>query len=125
MIKVYKLKIGEKVYEVELEDVSEKQGSIATASNQTVVNETPKAATPSQVSSGSVEGKTVEAPMQGVILNVSVKVGDTVAEGDELVILEAMKMENPILSPYSGTVVEVAVTKGDTVDDGTVLVKIA
>nr|WP_293992703.1 DUF2118 domain-containing protein [uncultured Fusobacterium sp.] len=122
MIKVYKLKIGEKVYEVELEDVSEKQGSIVNEKNEaTSVMEAPKAAT----KVASTEGKNVEAPMQGVILNVSVAVGDTVSEGDELVILEAMKMENPILSPYSGTVVEVSVAKGDTVNDGTVLVKIA
>lgn len=119
MIKVYKLKIGEKVYEVELEDVSEKQGSIATTSNVIAapVVEAPKAV--------SAEGKAVEAPMQGVILSISVAVGDTVSEGDELVILEAMKMENPILSPYSGTVIEVGVAKGDTVNDGTILVKIA
>ncbi|MCI5725670.1 MULTISPECIES: DUF2118 domain-containing protein [Fusobacterium] len=119
MIKVYKLKIGEKVYEVELEDISEKQGNIAAASNVIAapVVEAPKAA--------STEGKPVEAPMQGVILSISVAVGDTVSEGDELVVLEAMKMENPILSPYSGTVVEVGVTKGDTVNDGTILVKIA
>lgn len=122
MIKVYKLKIGEKVYEVELEDVSEKQGSIVNEKNEaTSVMEAPKAATKVTLT----EGKNVEAPMQGVILNVSVAVGDTVSEGDELVILEAMKMENPILSPYSGTVVEVSVAKGDTVNDGTVLVKIA
>nr|WP_241634106.1 DUF2118 domain-containing protein [Fusobacterium gastrosuis] len=122
MIKVYKLKIGEKVYEVELEDVSEKQGSIVNEKNEaTSVMEAPKAAT--KVT--STEGKNVEAPMQGVILSISVAVGDTVSEGDELVVLEAMKMENPILSPYSGTVVEVGVTKGDTVNDGTILVKIA
>lgn len=126
VIKVYRLKIGEKVYEVELEDVSEKQGSIAntnTSVNNAVapVVEAPKVVAQPAVS----EGKEVEAPMQGVILSVSVSVGDTVSEGDELVILEAMKMENPILSPYSGTVVEVSVAKGNTVNDGTVLVKIA
>lgn len=124
MIKVYKLKIGEKVYEVELEDVSEKQGSMATENFTPAVKEEVKTIpTPSPVL--ATEGKAVEAPMQGVILNVAVAVGDTVSEGDELVILEAMKMENPILAPFSGTIVEVAVTKGDNVDDGTVLVKIS
>lgn len=122
MIKVYKLKIGEKVYEVELEDVLEKQGSIQAGDNTPTVKKETKPA-PSQVP--TAESKVVEAPMQGVILNISVEVGDIVSEGDELVILEAMKMENPILSPFSGTVVELGVAKGDNVNDGTVLVKIS
>ncbi|MBQ3437623.1 MAG: biotin/lipoyl-binding protein [Fusobacterium sp.] len=124
MIKVYKLKIGEKVYEVELEDVSEKQGNIA--GNTAPVSAAPAAPVAQQATPvSSAEGKAVEAPMQGVILSVSVAVGDTVAEGDELLILEAMKMENPILAPFAGTVVEVNVAKGDNVNDGTVLVKIS
>lgn len=122
MIKVYRLKIADKVYEVELEEVFEKEGNIETMSmkeNKVPVVEKPKS------TSSSENAKSVEAPMQGVILNIAVSVGDTVSEGDELLILEAMKMENPILSPYSGTVVEVGVSKGDTVEDGTVLVKIS
>jgi acetyl-CoA carboxylase biotin carboxyl carrier protein len=62
------------------------------------------------------------APMPGKILQVLVKVGDKVAEDDELLILEAMKMENPIYSTADGVVKEVKVKKDDTVDSDQVLV---
>jgi biotin carboxyl carrier protein len=64
------------------------------------------------------------APMPGKILDVLVNVGDKVAEDDELLILEAMKMENPIYSTGGGVVKEVKVKKGDTVDSDQVLVVI-
>lgn len=64
----------------------------------------------------------VLAPMPGKILEVMVKVGDKVAEDDELLILEAMKMENPIYSTADGVVKEVKVKKDDTVDSDQVLV---
>jgi acetyl-CoA carboxylase biotin carboxyl carrier protein len=64
----------------------------------------------------------VLAPMPGKILDVLVNVGDKVAEDDELLILEAMKMENPIFSTADGVVKEIKVNKGDTVDSDQVLV---
>ena len=64
----------------------------------------------------------VLAPMPGKILEVMVKVGDKVAEDDELVILEAMKMENPVYCTADGVVKEVKVNKGDTVDSDQILV---
>ncbi len=63
----------------------------------------------------------VKAPMVGKILSVKVKAGDTVEEGDELVILEAMKMEMPIVAPEGGTVKEVKVNEGDTVETEAVI----
>lgn len=58
----------------------------------------------------------VKAPMPGKILEVLVNVGDQVNEDDELLILEAMKMENPIYAPASGTVKEIKVKANDSVD---------
>ncbi len=58
----------------------------------------------------------VKAPMPGKILEVLVNAGDTVNEDDELIILEAMKMENPIYAPVGGTVKEIKVKAGDSVD---------
>lgn len=58
----------------------------------------------------------VKAPMPGKILEVLVNVGDRVNEDDELLILEAMKMENPIYAPAGGTVKEIKVKAGDSVD---------
>jgi biotin carboxyl carrier protein len=62
--------------------------------------------------------------MPGTILKVNVSVGQTVKEGDVLVILEAMKMENEIMAPKAGTVTQVVVTKGTNVDTGAALVVI-
>jgi len=65
-----------------------------------------------------VARETIEAPLPGKIIKVEVRVGDTVEEGGTVCILEAMKMENPILSPLKGKVVEVAVSPGQTVRTG-------
>jgi acetyl-CoA carboxylase biotin carboxyl carrier protein len=66
----------------------------------------------------------VTAPMGGKIIDVKVKVGDTVGENDEVVILEAMKMELPVVSGVSGTVKEVKCKKGDAVEADAVLLVI-
>ncbi len=59
--------------------------------------------------------------MPGTILSVNVNPGDTVAEGQILMILEAMKMENEIMAPKAGRVVSVSVQKGASVESGTLL----
>ncbi|MBW2033404.1 MAG: acetyl-CoA carboxylase biotin carboxyl carrier protein subunit, partial [Deltaproteobacteria bacterium] len=56
------------------------------------------------------------APMGGKVIDVKVKSGDAVQEGDEVVILEAMKMELPVVADASGTVKEVKCNKGDAVE---------
>ncbi len=58
----------------------------------------------------------VKAPMPGKILEVLVKVGDQVKEDDEVIMLEAMKMENPIYAPGDGTVKEIKVKANDSVE---------
>jgi acetyl-CoA carboxylase biotin carboxyl carrier protein len=62
------------------------------------------------------------APMAGKILKVNVKVGDTVAEDDVLLMLDAMKMENPILATIDGVVKEIMVKANDEVEPDAVLV---
>jgi acetyl-CoA carboxylase biotin carboxyl carrier protein len=66
----------------------------------------------------------VTAPMAGKIIEVKVEVGATVSENDELVILEAMKMEMPIVAPTSGMVKEIKCKKGDSVGADDVLLVI-
>ena len=67
-------------------------------------------------------GEAVTAPMPGNILKVAVSAGQSVKEGDLLVVLEAMKMENEIFAPKAGTVAQVLVSKGSTVDTGATMV---
>ncbi len=64
----------------------------------------------------------VEAPMPGSVLEVKVSTGDTVSEGDVLLILEAMKMENEVSAPASGVVKKLNVEKGSNVNTGDVMV---
>ena len=70
-------------------------------------------------------GTPVNAPMPGTILDVKVAVGQSVKEGDLLVILEAMKMENEIYAPCAGTVAQVLTSKGSSVDTGSHLLTIS
>ena len=71
----------------------------------------------------SVEGgDTVTAEMQGTILSVDVAAGDEIAAGDVVCVLEAMKMENDVVTERGGTVTEIMIDEGDSVDMGDVLV---
>jgi biotin carboxyl carrier protein len=71
----------------------------------------------------AVEGtQVVTAPMPGKIVKVLVKVGDQVTEGQGLVVVEAMKMENELKSPKAGTISQVSTTEGATVENGAALV---
>ena len=65
----------------------------------------------------------IKAPMPGLILDVQVKEGDEVKEGDYLLVLEAMKMENTLTAPRDGVVKSVTVQKGQTVDKNQLLIE--
>ena len=71
-----------------------------------------------------ITGKTVKTPMPGNIFKILVKPGDTVAKGQNVIVLEAMKMENNIASDYAGTVKRVLVKEGQSVAGDTILVEI-
>ena len=81
------------------------------------------AKTPEPVKDG--EGTKICSPLPGTITSVAVKVGDAVAAGDTVVVLEAMKMQNNIETETAGTVTSVMVNVGDSVMEGAVLVTIA
>ncbi len=121
-MKVYKVKVNGKVYVVEVESVEEVQGAIETAPK---VQEAPALASKATPQAAApAEGTIVKAPMQGTIINVKVNVGDTVNKGDVVAVLEAMKLENDIVSPTSGVVKQVLVQKGQNVDNQAPLVVI-
>ncbi|SDM07628.1 Biotin-requiring enzyme [Catalinimonas alkaloidigena] len=67
----------------------------------------------------------IKAPMPGLILTISVEVGQAVKKGDPLLILEAMKMENVLKSPGEGTISALAVVQGQTVEKNEVLIRFA
>ena len=69
-------------------------------------------------------GQEVKAPMPGLVLRLNVKVGDAVKENDEIMCMEAMKMENPIYAPCSGTVTQICVGQGDQLQADDTLVVI-
>lgn len=83
------------------------------------------AATPAPAAQPAGEGKAVTSPLPGVIIEVSVKEGDTVAAGQKVAVLEAMKMENEIQAEKAGVVTKIHVSKGDSVLEGASIVTIA
>ncbi|MDN5635904.1 MAG: biotin/lipoyl-binding protein, partial [Brevibacterium sp.] len=67
----------------------------------------------------------LNAPMQGTIVSVAVRTGDTVEAGDTLAVIEAMKMEQPLKAGHSGTVSEVLVDTGVSVRSGEPIIRFA
>ena len=75
-------------------------------------------------SAAAGDGTPVNAPMPGLVLRIPVAVGDTVEENQEVIVLEAMKMETPIYAPAAGTVKSILVSNGDQVTSGQILMEI-
>ncbi len=119
MKKIYKIKVNEKAYEVELQEVTTAEGTVEAPAS--VGASAPASAAPKKTMVG---GETVTAPMPGTIVDIKVKVGDSVAKGQLVAVLEAMKMETEILAPDAGTVTEVHVGKSAAVNLGDAIVSL-
>ncbi|MFT4201792.1 biotin carboxylase N-terminal domain-containing protein [Gordonia sp. (in: high G+C Gram-positive bacteria)] len=89
-----------------------------------VVRRKPKPRTRTKGAGIAASGDSVTAPMQGTVVKVAVEDGQEVAEGDLVLVLEAMKMENPVTAHKAGTVTGLAAAAGDAVTAGTVLLEI-
>ena len=126
----YKVTLNNRVYEVEVEqgqamliDEYELSAPAAPAAPVVPVAAAPAAVTAAPAAPVSVAaGEPVKSPMPGNILRIEVSQGQQVNEGDVLMVLEAMKMENEIVAPKDGTVAQVVAAKGANVDTGAPLI---
>ena len=120
-MKRYNITVNGSAYDVTVEELD------ANAEAPAATPAAPKVSKPAaapKAPAGTQGGVKVEAPMPGTVVDVKVKVGDKVEEGDDIAIVEAMKMENSIPAPCAGTIASVNVSKGDSVNTGTVIVTI-
>ena len=131
----YKVTLNKRVYEVEVEAgeamLVDEYEAYAPAPAAAPVAAAPVAAAPAAApapapaAASLAAGEVVKSPMPGNILKINVSSGQKVKEGDVLIVLEAMKMENEIVAPKAGTVAQIAVSKGQVVETGTPLIVIA
>ncbi len=93
----------------------------------TPTSSAPSTPTPTPTPAPSIggAGTAMQSPLPGVILSVSVKVGDAVKKGQKIMVLEAMKMENDIKANKDGVIASIAVAQGDSVQEGDTLVTIS
>lgn len=117
-MKKYNVNVNGTAYEVTVEEV------VGGAAPAPVAAAPAAAPAPAPVAAPAGAGEQVKSPMPGNILSVNVNVGDTVAEGQVLMILEAMKMENEIMAPCDGTIKQVVTAKGASVNSGDPLIVI-
>lgn len=132
----YKVTLNNRTYEVEVEagsamliDEYEAYAPAPAAPVAAPIAAAPVAAAapaPAPAAGGALAaGEVVKSPMPGNILKINVAQGQHVEEGDVLIVLEAMKMENEIVATKSGTVAQIATAKGAVVETGAPLVVIA
>ncbi len=135
MIKQYKITVNGKLYDVLVEEVGEILGGVQASktistfvntdntntnnNNEKQISNKPQDSIPIDENAISIK-----APMPGTILSFNVSVGDTVSEGQVLAILEAMKMENELVSPASGKVKSIHVEKGSSVVENQIILQI-
>ena len=113
-------------YEVEMDTpVSAPVAAAAVKDSSAAPKNDTQAPAPAPAAKPAGEGKAVTSPLPGVIIEVSVKEGQTVKAGQKVAVIEAMKMENEIQASSDGTVTAVLVNKGDSVLEGAEIVKIA
>lgn len=107
-MKRFNITVNGKAYDVAVEEIG--------AGTKPAAVPVQTAAPAAPAAAPAAGGTAVKSPMPGNILEVKVNAGDTVAEGQVLMVLEAMKMENDIVAPKAGTVASVNVKKGDGVN---------
>lgn len=120
-MKNYTITVNGNVYDVTVEEGASSQAPVAAkapAAPKAAPKAAPAAAPKAAAGAGSVK---VEAGAAGKVFKLEKKVGDAVKKGDAVVIIEAMKMEIPVVAPEDGTVASIDVAVGDAVEAGAVL----
>lgn len=126
-MKKFQVTVNGNSYDVEVADLGGAVSAPAPRAAAPAAAPAPKAAAPAAAPAPAAaapaiaEGETVDAPMPGKVFKINKKVGDAVAEGDVVMILEAMKMENEITTGVAGTVKQIPVSEGQAVNPGDVL----
>lgn len=130
MVKHLRITVEGKVYDVVVEDVTEDAGSTfyqspsvgVTAPRPTPVPSVPAAPAPAAAAGGPADKV---APLAGVIIEISVTVGQQVKPGDKVAVIEAMKMKTVVSAHRDGKISNIAVKVGDAVEAGQALVTIS
>ncbi|MBR7007016.1 MAG: acetyl-CoA carboxylase biotin carboxyl carrier protein subunit [Ruminococcus sp.] len=118
-MKRYNITVNGKAYDVAVEELDAGAAPVAAAPAAAAPAAAPAAAAPA--AAPVADGTKVTAPMPGTILDIKVAVGDTVAAGQAVCVLEAMKMENDVNAPCAGKILSINTTKGSAVETGAVL----
>ena len=116
MKKTVRISFEGKTYDVEVEVLDSAAAAAPAAA--------PVAAAPA-AAPAAAGGTEVKCPLAGSVFKLKVKVGDKVEANQEVAIIEALKMENPVVAPCAGTVNSISVKETDTVVDGQTLMTIA
>ena len=118
-MKSYTITVNGNVYDVTVEENGVATPTAAAAPRKAVP--APKAPAAAPKAAGAAGGIKVEAGAAGKVFKVEASVGQKVSRGDTVIILEAMKMEIPVVAPQDGTVASIDVAVGDAIDSGAVL----
>ena len=117
-MKKLRVTVAGKVYDVTVEILEEEGQGTARPSKQTAPSSVQEPAVPVTISPVHAGHKEIKSPLSGRVVTISVQVGQTVKEGDQLMILEAMKMNNYIYAPHGGRISAIPVNVGDAVEEG-------
>lgn len=125
-MKKYNITVNGKTYEVEVEEIgkSEQTAPIQVAPVTRPTAPAPKPSAPKAPSKPAAGSSDITAPMPGTVLEIKVTQGQTVKNGDLVMILEAMKMENEIFAPADGTIEKIHINQGASVNSGDLLISI-
>lgn len=115
-MKNLRITVNGTAYDVQVEEL----GATASAPVVAAPSVAPSAPAPA-AAPANAGGVQVTAPMPGTVVRVEVSAGDSVKAGQDLIFIEAMKMETPVKAAQDGTIASVNVAKGESVDTGKVL----